>query len=144
MSSASQLPSSPLPSSLTCCCSADSDSPSEDSTDQQTATAACTPQISETCLIFPRARLVVFPTSPPKSSKALYAASRHYSQDVYESLAEEERESTLDLFTALLRLDDTLETRIEPVCVRDLGKRNREIRIGLPTASGLLRRRSND
>lgn len=146
MSSASPVPSSPpspLSSSFSQCCSVDSDSTSENPADLQLATAACTPQTSETCLIFPKTRLIVFPTSPPKLSKGRYVASSG-SQGVYECLAEEERDCALELFTSLQRLEDTLESRIESVCVRDLGKRNREICISLPIASGLLRRRIND
>lgn len=137
-------PTSPPQSSPVSCCSADSDSPSEDRNDLQMSTAACSLQTSAVDLVFPRPRLMVFPTSPPKMSKGIYQTSCHYSRDIYEYLAEEERDCTLDLVQSLHQLESSLERNIEPVCVRDLSKRNREICINLPTASALLRRRTRD
>ena len=140
----SALCPSPLQSSPVYCCSVDSDSPSEDRADLQMSTAACSLQTSAVDLVFARPRLMVFPTSPPKLSKAFYQASCHYSREKYEYLAEEERDCTLDLVQSLQKIEASLETHIEPVCVRDLNKRNREICMSLPTASALLRRRTRD
>lgn len=137
-------PTSPPQSSPVHCCSVDSDNPSEDRADLQMSTAACSPQTSAVDLVFQRARLMVFPTSPPKLAKAIYPASSQYSREIYEYLAEEERDCTLDLVQSLQKLETSLEVHIESVCVRDLNKRHREIRINLPTASALLRRRTHN
>ena len=112
------------------------------------STDLCTPRYSSQSLYFPKTEVLVFPTSSPRLTQTVYPSSHRLQSDdipgVYESITDTEKEHHFALIQRLESLDDVLDDCIEPFCIRELGKKDREISICLPISSGLMRRRSQE